>query len=146
MHQIDLDINLDEISKIEGEAGLEVRVRNSVVESVKFKIQEYKRFYPLGAVTGHLVGFTNVDGLGLEGIELAFNENLRGRPGKDQVIRDGTPLEAQVVQREGDRTRVPVEHQRDRQIDGAFDEQRAVAGQCQPETGGLFTEIQLDAL
>ena len=41
-------------------------------------------------MTGHLVGFTNVDGLGLEGIELAFNENLRGRPGKDQVIRDAS--------------------------------------------------------
>jgi sulfhydrogenase subunit alpha len=48
MHQIDFDINLDEISKIEGEAGLEVHVRNSVVESVKFKIQEYKRFYTQG--------------------------------------------------------------------------------------------------
>lgn len=55
-----------------------------------FLRREYKRFYPLGAVTGHLVGFTNVDGLGLEGIELAFNENLRGRPGKDQVIRDAS--------------------------------------------------------
>ena len=55
-----------------------------------FLRREYKRYYPLGAVAGHLVGFTNVDGQGLEGIELAFNENLRGQPGKDQVIRDAS--------------------------------------------------------
>ncbi len=55
-----------------------------------FLRREYKRYYPLGAVTGHLVGFTNVDGGGLEGIELAYNETLRGRPGKDQVIRDAS--------------------------------------------------------
>ena len=55
-----------------------------------FLRREYKRYYPLGAVAGHLVGFTNVDGQGLEGVELAFNESLRGRPGKDQVIRDAS--------------------------------------------------------
>jgi cell division protein FtsI (penicillin-binding protein 3) len=55
-----------------------------------FLRREYKRYYPLGAVTGHLVGFTNVDGQGLEGIELAYNESLRGHPGKDQVIRDAS--------------------------------------------------------
>jgi cell division protein FtsI (penicillin-binding protein 3) len=55
-----------------------------------FLRREYKRYYPLGAVTGHLVGFTNIDGLGLEGVELAFNESLRGQPGKDQVIRDAS--------------------------------------------------------
>ena len=48
MHQGDFDINLDEITKIEGDAGLEVAVRNNRVESVKFKIQEYKRFYTQG--------------------------------------------------------------------------------------------------
>jgi len=55
-----------------------------------FLRREYRRYYPLGAVTGHLVGFTNVDGQGLEGIELAYNESLRGHPGKDQVIRDAS--------------------------------------------------------
>jgi len=55
-----------------------------------FLRREYRRYYPLGAVTGHLVGFTNVDGRGLEGIELAYNESLRGHPGKDQVIRDAS--------------------------------------------------------
>ena len=55
-----------------------------------FLRREYKRYYPLGAVTGHLVGFTNVDDQGLEGVELAYNDSLRGRPGKDQVIRDAS--------------------------------------------------------
>jgi cell division protein FtsI (penicillin-binding protein 3) len=55
-----------------------------------FLRREYKRYYPLGAVAGHLVGFTNVDGKGLEGIELAFDDTLKGRPGKDQVIRDAS--------------------------------------------------------
>ncbi len=48
MHVIDFDINLDQISKIEGDAGLEVNVRNGKVTNVKFKIQEYKRFYTQG--------------------------------------------------------------------------------------------------
>ncbi len=55
-----------------------------------FLRREYKRYYPLGAVTGHLVGFTNVDGQGLEGIELAYDDSLQGHPGKDQVIRDAS--------------------------------------------------------
>jgi len=65
------------------------RVMALDIEGV-FLRREYKRYYPLGAVTGHLVGFTNVDGRGLEGIELAYNESLRGHPGKDQVIRDAS--------------------------------------------------------
>ncbi len=48
MHQIDFDLNIDEISKIEGDAGLDLSVRDGKVVDVKFKIQEYKRFYTLG--------------------------------------------------------------------------------------------------
>jgi cell division protein FtsI (penicillin-binding protein 3) len=55
-----------------------------------FLRREYKRYYPLGAVAGHLVGFTDVDDRGLEGVEFAYDEQLRGRPGKDQVIRDAS--------------------------------------------------------
>lgn len=50
--------------------------------------REYKRFYPAGEVTGHVIGFTNIDGRGLEGIELAFNDWLSGQPGAKRVIRD----------------------------------------------------------
>jgi cell division protein FtsI (penicillin-binding protein 3) len=51
-------------------------------------LREYRRYYPAGEVTGHLVGFTNVDDDGQEGMELAFDEWLRGRPGKKLVLRD----------------------------------------------------------
>jgi cell division protein FtsI (penicillin-binding protein 3) len=51
-------------------------------------LREYRRYYPAGEVTGHLVGFTNVDDEGQEGLELAFDNWLRGRPGKKMVLRD----------------------------------------------------------
>ncbi|MDN5850222.1 MAG: penicillin-binding protein 2 [Nitrococcus sp.] len=50
--------------------------------------REYKRFYPAGEVTGHVIGFTNIDGHGLEAIELAFNDWLSGQAGAKRVIRD----------------------------------------------------------
>jgi len=50
--------------------------------------QAFKRFYPAAEVTTHLVGFTNVDGEGQEGLELAFNEVLRGEPGRSLVLQD----------------------------------------------------------
>ena len=50
--------------------------------------QEYRRFYPEGEVAGHVLGFTNVDDRGQEGIELAFEEQLRGQPGLRRVIKD----------------------------------------------------------
>lgn len=51
-------------------------------------LREYRRYYPLGAVAGHVVGFTNVDDQGQEGIELAHDEWLRAVPGRKRVIRD----------------------------------------------------------
>ncbi|RTE65193.1 penicillin-binding protein 2 [Amphritea opalescens] len=50
--------------------------------------REYKRFYPAAEVATHLVGFTGLDGVGQEGIELAFEEWLQGIPGKKLVMRD----------------------------------------------------------
>ncbi|WP_150303209.1 peptidoglycan D,D-transpeptidase FtsI family protein [Pseudomonas saliphila] len=50
--------------------------------------EEYRRFYPAGDVTSHLVGFTNVDEHGQEGLELAYNEWLQGVPGSRQVLQD----------------------------------------------------------
>ncbi len=49
---------------------------------------EYKRFYPAGEVTSQLVGFTNVDDQGQEGIELAFDELLTGVPGAKKILKD----------------------------------------------------------
>ena len=50
--------------------------------------KEYRRYYPTGEMTAHIVGFTGVDDKGLEGVELAFQQSLIGRPGSRTVIRD----------------------------------------------------------
>lgn len=50
--------------------------------------REYKRFYPEGEVAAHVLGFTNVDDQGQEGVELAYNSWLAGSPGKKQVLKD----------------------------------------------------------
>nr|AOH35246.1 cell division protein [Luteimonas sp. JM171] len=53
-----------------------------------FSQREYRRFYPQGEAIAHVLGFTNIDDRGQEGIELAFDDWLRGRPGVQKVIRD----------------------------------------------------------
>jgi len=50
--------------------------------------KEYRRFYPTGEMTAHMVGFTGVDDTGLEGVELAFHGQLLGQPGSRSVIKD----------------------------------------------------------
>lgn len=45
MHKADFDLSVEEISKIEGTAGMEVKVRNGKVEDLKLKLTDYKRFY-----------------------------------------------------------------------------------------------------
>ncbi|MCG5527469.1 penicillin-binding protein 2 [Halorhodospira halophila] len=50
--------------------------------------QEFRRFYPAGEVAAQLVGFTDIDGRGLGGVERAFNDALSGRSGAKRVVRD----------------------------------------------------------
>ena len=50
--------------------------------------REYRRYYPASEVTGHLVGFTNIDDEGQEGLELAFNHWLAGESGAKRVLKD----------------------------------------------------------
>jgi cell division protein FtsI (penicillin-binding protein 3) len=50
--------------------------------------KEYKRIYPEGESVAHVVGFTNVENLGQEGVELAFNKALGGKAGSRRVIKD----------------------------------------------------------
>lgn len=50
--------------------------------------REYRRYYPAGEVTGHVVGFTNIDDAGQEGLELAFNHWLAGESGAKRVLKD----------------------------------------------------------
>ena len=67
--------------------------------------REYKRYYPAGAVASHLIGFTDIDDHGQEGIELAYEDWLAGKPGSRSVIKDrlGRVIEA------GENVRPPLE-------------------------------------
>ena len=53
-----------------------------------YSSREYRRYYPGSEVTGHLLGFTNVDDAGQEGLELAFEHWLAGEAGAKRVIQD----------------------------------------------------------
>jgi cell division protein FtsI (penicillin-binding protein 3) len=53
-----------------------------------YQSREYRRYYPAGETAAHVVGFTDVDEVGQEGIELAFQEALAGRAGSRRVIKD----------------------------------------------------------
>lgn len=64
------------------------KVRNLGIPGVYLK-REYRRYYPSGEVTGQILGFTNVDDAGQEGLELAFDHWLAGTDGAKRVIQDG---------------------------------------------------------
>ena len=53
-----------------------------------FLQREYRRYYPVGEVASHLIGFTSVDEIGQEGLELALQNWLAGKPGSRRVIKD----------------------------------------------------------
>ena len=53
-----------------------------------YQRREYKRQYPEGEAAAHVVGFTNVEDRGQEGVELAFNTQLAGKAGSRRVIKD----------------------------------------------------------
>ena len=63
------------------------RLTEAQIEGVRIG-REYHRFYPAGESTAHLVGRTNIDDVGQEGVELAFDEYLAGAPGAKRVLRD----------------------------------------------------------
>ena len=51
--------------------------------------REYRRYYPDGEVAAQVLGFTDVDDVGQEGVELAFEDWMRGEPGAKRVVKDG---------------------------------------------------------
>lgn len=53
-----------------------------------YEEKEYHRFYPGGEVAAHVVGFTDIDDRGQEGLELSFDEWLSGEPGKKKVLKN----------------------------------------------------------
>jgi cell division protein FtsI (penicillin-binding protein 3) len=94
-----LDMSSAELSKkLDSDRGF-VYLKRQVEQEVSDKIiklgiagietrKEYKRFYPLGDVMAHVVGFTNVEDAGQEGIELASQKELAGVTGSRRVIKD----------------------------------------------------------
>lgn len=64
------------------------KVKNLNLPGVNFD-REFKRFYPAGAVSAHIVGFTDLNDIGQEGMEKGYEALLKGIPGKKRVIRDG---------------------------------------------------------
>ena len=83
------------------------QVDDSVAKAVKelyvkgiHEVREYKRKYPEGEAAAHVVGFTNVEDRGQEGIELAFQKDLAGRDGTRRVIKDRL---GRVIEDVGDR-------------------------------------------
>jgi cell division protein FtsI (penicillin-binding protein 3) len=61
--------------------------------------REYRRYYPAGEVTAHLIGFTDIDDVGQEGLELGFDHWLLGRAGAKRVVQDGRGRIIQDVER-----------------------------------------------
>ena len=95
-----LEIDKAEISKRLHETGREfvyLKRHLSPEEAAKvvqlkipgvFLQREYRRYYPAGEVMAHLLGFTDVDDNGQEGLELAYQDWLAGKPGSRRVIKD----------------------------------------------------------
>jgi cell division protein FtsI (penicillin-binding protein 3) len=76
------------------------QVRELAIPGV-FLQKEYRRFYPAGEVAAHVIGSTNIDDVGQEGLELTYEEWLSGEAGRKRVIRDRlgrTVEEVELVQ------------------------------------------------
>jgi cell division protein FtsI (penicillin-binding protein 3) len=118
-----LDMTLPELNKkLEDEDKTFVWLKRQVDESVGKQVEalgldgiyqrkEYKRQYPEGEAAAHVVGFTNVEDQGQEGMELNFNKELAGRNGSRRVIKDRM---GRVVEDVGDQ--IPPVDGRDLQL------------------------------
>jgi cell division protein FtsI (penicillin-binding protein 3) len=106
--------------------------------------REYKRYYPEAEVTAHLIGLTNVDDHGQEGMELAYDQWLGGKPGKKQVIRDrlGNIISEVALLKKPEQGR-PLTLSIDKRIQyAAYQALKAAVGQYQAEGGSV---VVLDA-
>lgn len=102
-----------------------------------FLQREYRRYYPAGEVTAHVVGFTGVDDNGQEGLELAYQSWLAGKPGSRRVIKDArghivedvesikTPQEGRNLVLSIDRN---IQYLAYRELKGEVEQSRAKAG------------------
>jgi cell division protein FtsI (penicillin-binding protein 3) len=68
--------------------GVAEKVRRLKIQGIHFK-REFKRFYPAGVMSAHLIGFTNLNDKGQEGLERAYESHLNGETGVRRFLRDG---------------------------------------------------------
>ena len=61
---------------------------------------ESRRYYPTGEVSAQLIGFTNVDDQGIEGVEKLYNAWLKGSPGSRKIRRDGKGRQVEILEQE----------------------------------------------
>lgn len=120
-----------------------------------FLQREYKRFYPAGDVTAHLVGFTGIDDNGQEGFELAKNSLLSGKPGSRRVIQDRQghiveDLEAVKVPQDGQDLELSIDRRLQylafRELSKAVDKHHAKAGAVvilDAKTGEVLAMVNL---
>ena len=103
---IDKKATLRQISHAKSFCWLARKISPGTAEAVEtanipgiFLVREPKRFYPNGALAGHLLGFVGLDGTGLEGLESGFEEHLKGNPVKLPWSQDakGKKLYTNVV-------------------------------------------------
>jgi cell division protein FtsI (penicillin-binding protein 3) len=117
-------------------------------------LEEPKRFYPQGDMLAQVLGFANIDNVGMEGIELMFNKELQGRPGSRLTKRDALGREIKAFEVSG----VPavdghtvhltvdqyIQYLAERAIDGAFKQWRAKAAWAvvmDPKTGEILALV-----
>jgi cell division protein FtsI (penicillin-binding protein 3) len=72
-------------------------VRNLALPGV-FLVEESKRYYPKGEVSSHIIGMTDADDKGREGIESLYNKWLTGTPGKRKIIQDGKNRQVEILE------------------------------------------------
>ncbi|MEH6503153.1 MAG: penicillin-binding protein 2 [Cycloclasticus sp.] len=119
--------------------------------------KEYRRYYPDGEVAAHLVGFTNIDDEGQEGLELSFNDHLKGIAGVERVLRDGKRQMVKHI----DKIRAPIpgkdlalsidrrlQYLAYRELKAAVAQQKAKSGSLvllNPETGEVLAVVNQPA-
>jgi cell division protein FtsI (penicillin-binding protein 3) len=102
-----------------------------------FQQREYRRFYPAGEMMAHVVGFTGINDAGQEGIELAAQERLAGKPGSRKVIKDRKgrvveDVEAMRPPRDGEEVELAIDQRLQflahRELKAAVEQHRAKGG------------------
>ncbi len=71
------------------------KIKDEKIAGIGFR-EESKRYYPNGSLASHIIGFANIDNEGLEGLELAYDQYLKGSPGRMSVLRDAKLRELMI--------------------------------------------------